>query len=60
MSLRLPVGPVACNAQWVIGDVYDVIFVDAVTGEISDVNPAFKPDNKEGGGDTGEPLGEWP
>ena len=60
MSLRLPVGPVACNAQWVIGDVYDVIFVDAVTGEISDVNPAFKTDNKEGGGDTGEPLGEWP
>lgn len=60
MSLRLPVGPVACNAQWVIGDVYDVIFVDAVTGEISNVNPAFKPENKEGGGDTGEPLGEWP
>jgi len=60
MSLRLPVGPVACNAQWVIGDVYDVIFVDAVTGEISNVNPAFKPNNNESGGDTGEPLGEWP
>lgn len=44
MSLRLPVGPKNCNAQWVIGNVSDVIFVDAVTGEISDWNPAFNPD----------------
>ena len=41
MSLRLPVGPVECNAQWVIGNVYDAIFVDAVTGEITDWCPAF-------------------
>lgn len=60
MSLRYPVGPCECNAQWVIGDVYDVIFIDAVTGEISNWNPAFNPNNKAKGGDFGKPLGEWP
>lgn len=60
ISLRYPVGPCECNAQWVIGDVYDVIFVDAVTGEISNWNPAFNPNNKPKGGDFGKPLGEWP
>lgn len=41
LTLRLPVGPKDCNVQWVIGDVYDVLFIDAVTGEIRDYNPAF-------------------
>ena len=39
--LRLPVGSKDCNPQWVFGDVYDVLFIDAVTGEIRDYNPAF-------------------
>jgi len=39
--LRLPVGPKDCNPQWVFGDVYDVLFIDAVTGEIRDYDPAF-------------------
>lgn len=39
--LRLPVGPKDCNPQWVFGDVFDVLFIDAVTGEIRDYNPAF-------------------
>lgn len=60
MSLRYPVGPCECNAQWVIGDAYDVIFVDAVTGTISNWNPAFNPQNDVKGGDFGKPLGEWP
>lgn len=60
MTLRYPVGPCECNAQWVIGDVYDVIFVDAVTGDISNWDPAFNPNNKPKGGDFGKPLGEWP
>ena len=60
MSLRLPVGPVACNPQWVVGDVYNVVFIDAVTGEVSNWNPAFNPNNKTKGGDFGKPLGEWP
>jgi len=39
--LRLPVGPKDCNPQWTFGDVDDVLFIDAVTGEIRDYNPAF-------------------
>ena len=39
--LRLPVGPKDCNPQWVFGDVDDVLFIDAVTGEIRDYDPAF-------------------
>lgn len=39
--LRLPVGPKDCNPQWVFGDVFDVLFIDAVTGEIRDYDPAF-------------------
>lgn len=60
MSLRYPVGPCECNAQWVIGDEFDVIFIDAVTGDISNWCPAFNPNNKPKGGDFGKPLGEWP
>lgn len=41
ITLRLPVGPEECNPQWTFGDEYDVVFVDAVTGDITDWNPAF-------------------
>ncbi len=44
LTLRYPVGPKDCNVQWVFGDVYDVLFIDAVTGEIRDYDPAFKKD----------------
>lgn len=39
--LRMPVGPKDCNPQWTFGDIDDVLFIDAVTGEIRDSNPAF-------------------
>ena len=39
--LRKPVGPQPCNPQYVIGNTSDVIFVDAVTGDITDWCPAF-------------------
>lgn len=42
LILRLPVGPKDCNPQWTFGDVDDVLFIDAVTGEIRDYDPAFK------------------
>lgn len=42
LTLRLSVGPKDCNVQWVFGDVYDVLFIDAVTGEVRDWDPAFK------------------
>lgn len=54
MILRLPVGPRRCNAQWVIGNIGKVIFIDAVTGDITDWCPAFPNPNVNG------PLGEWP
>ena len=41
ITLRLPVGPKDCNPQWTFGDEYNVIFIDAVTGEIRNWNPAF-------------------
>ena len=41
LTLRLPVGPKDCNPQWTFGDEYDVVFIDAVTGEVRDSNPAF-------------------
>lgn len=42
ITLRLPVGPKDCNAQWVIGNAYDALFIDAVTGNVTDYNPAFR------------------
>lgn len=54
MVLRMPVGPRNCNAQWVMGEIGDPIFIDAVTGEITNWCPAF-PNPKANG-----PLGEWP
>lgn len=60
MILRKPLGPCECNAQWVVGGIRDVLFIDAVTGDVSNWNPAFNPNNKAKGGDFGKPLGEWP
>ena len=54
LILRMPVGPRRCNAQWVIGNMAQVIFIDAVTGDITDWCPAFPIPNVNG------PLGEWP
>lgn len=42
LSLRCPVGPKECNAQWVVGNEYNVLFIDAVTGDICNRNPAFR------------------
>lgn len=54
MVLRLPVGPRNCNAQWVLGAIGDPIFIDAVTGDITEWCPSFPIPNVNG------PLGEWP
>ena len=45
--LRLPVGPKDCNPQWTFGDVGDILFIDAVTGEIRTWNPAFSEPKQE-------------
>ena len=52
--LRKEVGPVEANPQWIFGNSRAQIYVDAVTGEVSDENPAFK------GYGFKMPLGEWP
>lgn len=52
--LRKQVGPVEANPQWIFGNLHSQIYVDAITGEVSDKNPAFK------GLNMGTPLGEWP
>lgn len=39
--LRKQVGPVPANPQWIFGNMQAQIYVDAVTGEVSDKNPSF-------------------
>lgn len=51
--LRKPVGPLVCNPQYVFGNLRSQIWVDAVTGEVKNSNPAFP----EG---FTMPLDEWP
>lgn len=41
ITLRKPVGPLDCNPQWTIGDAYNVLFIDAETGQVRDWCPAF-------------------
>ena len=52
--LRKQVGPVDANPQYIFGNSRAQVYVDAVTGNVSNTNPAF--------GDYGlaKPLGEWP
>lgn len=40
-SLRKPLGPKDCNAQWVFGNTRAQLWVDAVTGSVATSNPAF-------------------
>lgn len=52
--LRKEVGPVDANPQYIFGNVHAQVYVDAVTGDVSEENPAFK------GFGFKMPLGEWP
>ena len=40
--LRKEVGPNDCNPQYIFGNTYSQLYVDAVTGEVSDENPVFR------------------
>lgn len=55
VTLRNPVGPIAINTQWIFGNIHEQLWVDAVTGEVKNSNPAF-PEEKG----FKMPLGEWP
>ena len=51
--LRREVGPTPnVNPQYIFGNVRGQVYVDAVTGGVTDTNPAFPSFNG--------PLGEWP
>ena len=55
VTLRNPIGPVSVNTQWIFGNIVEQIWIDAVTGDAKNSNPAFP---KEKGFKM--PLGEWP
>ena len=55
VTLRNPIGPVAINTQWIFGNIREQIWIDAVTGDAKNSNPAY-PEEKG----FKMPLGEWP
>ena len=55
VTLRNPIGPIAINTQWIFGNIQEQLWVDAVTGDVKNSNPAF-PEEKG----FKMPLGEWP
>ena len=55
VTLRNPLGPIDINAQWIFGNIHEQLWVDAVTGDVKNSNPAF-PEEKG----FKMPLGEWP
>lgn len=52
--LRKEVGPKAANPQYIFGNAKAQLYVDAVTGAVSDKNPVFDVKGFV------MPLGEWP
>jgi hypothetical protein len=55
VTLRNPIGPIGVNTQWIFGNIHEQIWIDAVTGDAKNSNPAF-PEEKG----FKMPLGEWP
>lgn len=39
--LRKEIGPKECNPQYIFGNSEAQVYVDAITGEVTDINPAF-------------------
>lgn len=54
-TLRKEVGPKDANPQYIFGNSRAQVYVDAVTGDVSAINPAFGQAIK-----LSAPLGEWP
>ena len=52
--LRKELGPKQCNAQYIFGNKRAQVYVDAVTGVVSDKNPAYDGSSFE------KPKSEWP
>jgi hypothetical protein len=46
MVLRCPLGPVACEAQYIFGNTDSgIVYVNAKTGKVTTTDPAFFPDS---------------
>lgn len=46
MVLRCPLGPVACDAQYIFGNTDSgIVYVNAKTGKVTTTDPAFFPDS---------------
>lgn len=44
--LRCPLGPVACDAQYIFGNTDSgIVYVNAKTGKVTTIDPAFFPDS---------------
>lgn len=54
--LRKEIGPISCNPQYIFGNNKSQIYVDAITGAVTDKSPAFSSDSLG----FQKPLGEWP
>lgn len=39
--LRKQIGPKPCNPQYIFGNIQSQVYVDAITGVVTDINPAF-------------------
>ena len=53
--LRKQLGLIDANPQYIFGNTESQLYVDAVTGAVTDKNPVFPEDVK-----LAKPLGEWP
>lgn len=54
--LRKEVGPKDCNPQYIFGNAKAQVYVDAMTGAVTDKNPVYEGFE----GKLKKPLGEWP
>lgn len=52
--LRKPLGPIDCHPQYIFGNIRSQLYVDAITGGVTDKNPAFY------GSKFNSPVNNWP
>lgn len=60
--LRKEVGPIEANPQYIFGNIESQLYVDALTGDVTDESPSFCDEVIENDSieDVNTPLGEWP
>lgn len=60
--LRKEVGPIETNPQYIFGNIESQLYVDALTGDVTDESPSFCDEVIENDSieDVNTPLGEWP